>query len=352
MQKLKNIFNLTNITKVLVIFLVGFIYRIIVYHYFGINVFLDYTNSISILYYFGLFSFSVYFDQLFSYQNSVLTYIDYNIKSFNNDSKTANLLFSKDNSIKDISSIQSSSKNKYVRRNSSYTHAHLRPIVNNRGDIFLVPGLDLSKHSSNSLSSTGNSIPNMPSAPKPSNLSTPSTMSPLFPSSQQNDSLVKSRYSRSPIPFSLSRESQWYTTTDSTVTGINPKPIGDTSISEDNNLRKRHSVRRKTFDTADLSDRRRRIIESVQLKIKESNVSKPHRTTICDKILSGLKYVDSHVISKLDNKPTGILDPEYMKERAERERKVFLYEEAQRRKLYEQEKERMARYYARFGKRK
>jgi hypothetical protein len=41
-----------------------------------------------------------------------------------------------------------------------------------------------------------------------------------------------------------------------------------------------------------------------------------------------------------------------MKERAERERKVFLYEEAQRKKLYEQEKERMARYYARFGKRK
>src|SRR4051812_4593897 len=96
MKKLGNIFNLTNIIKVLVIFLIGFISRIFIYHYLDVNVFLEYTHSISILYYSGLSSLLVYFDQLFFYQyNAPLNLELTNIKSFNNYSK-GNQLFQKD----------------------------------------------------------------------------------------------------------------------------------------------------------------------------------------------------------------------------------------------------------------
>ena len=95
MKKLGSIFNLTNIIKILVIFSVGFISRILIYHYFGINVFSEYTHSISILYYLGLSSLSVYFDQLFSYQYSA----PINIKSFDDNLKSS-LLFNKDSTVK------------------------------------------------------------------------------------------------------------------------------------------------------------------------------------------------------------------------------------------------------------
>jgi hypothetical protein len=102
MKKLGNIFNSTNIIKILVIFLIGFIFRIIIYHYLGINVFLDYTHSISILYYLGISSFSVYFDQLFSFQDVIPINIEptnNNIKSFDNNLKSS-LLFNKDSTSK------------------------------------------------------------------------------------------------------------------------------------------------------------------------------------------------------------------------------------------------------------
>ena len=102
MKKITNKFNLTNIIKILVIFSVGFISRIVIYHYLDINVFLDYTNNISILYYFGLSTFSVYFDQLFSYQYSASINVEpiYNkIKIFNNNSEDS-ILFMKDSTLK------------------------------------------------------------------------------------------------------------------------------------------------------------------------------------------------------------------------------------------------------------
>jgi hypothetical protein len=101
MKKLGNVFN-SNIIKILIIFFVGFISRIIIYHYLGINVFSDYTNSISILYYLGISSLSVYFDQLFSFQYSVPINIEptnNNIKSFDDNLKSS-LLFNKDSTIK------------------------------------------------------------------------------------------------------------------------------------------------------------------------------------------------------------------------------------------------------------
>ena len=92
MKNFTNLFNLNNIIKILVIFSIGFIFRIIIYYYLGINVFLDYTNSVSILYYLGLSSFSVYFDHLFSFQYINVEPTNNIIKSFDNNS----LLFNKD----------------------------------------------------------------------------------------------------------------------------------------------------------------------------------------------------------------------------------------------------------------
>ena len=102
MKKLGSVFNSTNIIKILIIFLIGFVSRIIIYHYLDINVFSDYTHSISILYYLGISSFSVYFDQLFSFQYSVPIKVEPTnniIKSFDDNLKSS-LLFNKDSTVK------------------------------------------------------------------------------------------------------------------------------------------------------------------------------------------------------------------------------------------------------------
>ena len=102
MKKLGNIFNSTNIIKILIIFLIGFASRIIIYHYLDINVFSDYTHTISILYYLGISSLSVYFDQLFSLQYSAginIEPINNKIKFFNNNSEDF-ILFNKDSTVK------------------------------------------------------------------------------------------------------------------------------------------------------------------------------------------------------------------------------------------------------------
>lgn len=102
MKKLGNIFNSTNIIKILIIFLIGFASRIIIYHYLDINVFSDYTHSISILYYLGISSLSVYFDQLFSFQYSVLINVEptNNINKSFDDNLKSSLLFNKDSTVK------------------------------------------------------------------------------------------------------------------------------------------------------------------------------------------------------------------------------------------------------------
>jgi len=234
-------------------------------------------------------------------------------KFFNNDPKTFNLLFTKDHNNSsfsqystDHSSRHSKGGRKHFTTNEKY--AYLRPAVNGKGDIILVPGLDIGKHSSNSLSSKDNSdsIPNMPPKPKPSNLSTPSTMSPLFPNSQQSNIFIESYHSRSrsPLPFNMSRESKWYTTTEGSVIHSEPS----VKVSADIDLGKKR--RRDTLDTAYLADRRRRIIESVQFKIKEFNLSKPTtNTSVSGKISSSINYLDSKVVSKLLNEPSGVMDP-------------------------------------------
>ena len=63
------IFNKINITKVLIIFIVGFISRILVNSFFNINVFLDYLNSISVIYYAIMSIFIVVIHEVISYFN-------------------------------------------------------------------------------------------------------------------------------------------------------------------------------------------------------------------------------------------------------------------------------------------
>src|SRR5271169_5109445 len=85
----------SNLIKVLFIFFTAFVFRIIINHYFDVNVFTDYTSYISILYYFSISSLSVYFNQLFSFHLVTYTNVNNinNIIPFNKDYKTTNLLF-------------------------------------------------------------------------------------------------------------------------------------------------------------------------------------------------------------------------------------------------------------------
>jgi hypothetical protein len=71
MKKLKEriiyIFNRVNFSKVLVIFVVGFVSRVLVNNFWNVNVFVDYLNSISLGYYSFMAIFLVLVHELFSY---------------------------------------------------------------------------------------------------------------------------------------------------------------------------------------------------------------------------------------------------------------------------------------------
>ena len=215
MKKLGNVFNLTNIIKILVIFLVGFISRIIINNYFGINVFLDYTSYISILYYFSLSSFSVYFDQVFSFHLTAPTNVEFiNVKYFNNNSNIGNLLFSND--------------------------------CNN-----------------------------------------PISQSPVH----------------YPLRHKIRCKLSWY------------------SLGKD----------KTTFGS-----------------YEEYKLIWDPKTSVWKEVKNFIKW-SFHWI---DNKPTGILDPRHMEVRAELERRAYLQRQAEYKERARQQDEYMARYYARFGKRK
>ena len=53
------IFNKRNLVKILTIFIVGFISRIFINHYFGVNVFADCFSFVSTTYYFCMATFTV-----------------------------------------------------------------------------------------------------------------------------------------------------------------------------------------------------------------------------------------------------------------------------------------------------
>lgn len=61
------IFNKSNINKVIIIFIVGFISRALVCYFYGINVYIEYLNKISIIYYMYMALFIVIAGELISY---------------------------------------------------------------------------------------------------------------------------------------------------------------------------------------------------------------------------------------------------------------------------------------------
>lgn len=65
------IFNRPNFTKLIIIFFIGFFSRLLINHFFHVNVFYDYFNYGSLIYY--LLSISILLDIIFS--------LDYNIDS-------------------------------------------------------------------------------------------------------------------------------------------------------------------------------------------------------------------------------------------------------------------------------
>jgi len=292
MKKVFSINIKTFLLKVLIIFLIGFAFRIIIHDYLGINVLLDYTNNISILYYLSLLLLTVYIDQIFSF-NLYIPVDSINITSFKDDYKITNLLFTKDYrngssspSSTDHSSGCSKTNRKSVTINSKYIY--LRPAINGKGDMILVTGLNIGKHGSF----------NMPPTPKPSNLSTPSTMSPLFPTSSESVPLNELDFYRSPKSSNLSHE-----------------------------LPKRY-----TLDSIDFADRRRKVIESAEQKIKESNINKPtKKPCVLSKVSYSLSCGDSHRTPKLIKEPRGNTD-------------IISQEMAEKKKRKERDLERRAFY--------
>ena len=64
---LGKIFSRLNTIKILVIFVVGFVSRVLVNYFWDVNVFVDYLNSISLGYYGFMATFVVLVNELFSY---------------------------------------------------------------------------------------------------------------------------------------------------------------------------------------------------------------------------------------------------------------------------------------------
>ena len=86
MKEILKIFNKKSIIKIFIIFIVGFIIRIIVNYVYNINVFIDYTNIISIIYYYFMAFFVVTINEvIYQFQfplSSFFSYVFSVIKKF------------------------------------------------------------------------------------------------------------------------------------------------------------------------------------------------------------------------------------------------------------------------------
>lgn len=76
LKKLLKIFNKKSIIKIFIIFIVGFVIRITVNYAYNINVFIDYTNMISIFYYYFMALFAVVINEINS-QFSISSFFGY-----------------------------------------------------------------------------------------------------------------------------------------------------------------------------------------------------------------------------------------------------------------------------------
>jgi hypothetical protein len=201
-----------------------------------------------------MFSFIVYYDQLFSCQyNGPLNVELINTKFFDDYSK-GSLLFQKEstNPSKEFSKI------KYIE-NKTPNYIRMRPSFDKKGNILIIPAIDFSGSNSSSRSSI-----KLPSAPKPTNLSTPSIMSPLFNSEISNSS---PRKSHTVINMSTNQNSS----------SSNSTTLADIRTSRENDF-----VKKNISNPRDLrySDIKREIIKDIQTNIKEAEVIKGAETVI------------------------------------------------------------------------
>jgi hypothetical protein len=78
MKKFLKIFNKKSIIKIFIIFIVGFVIRITVNYAYNINVFIDYTNIISIIYYYFMAFFVVTINEVISqFQSPISSFFSY-----------------------------------------------------------------------------------------------------------------------------------------------------------------------------------------------------------------------------------------------------------------------------------
>jgi hypothetical protein len=59
--------------------------------------------------------------------------------------------------------------------------------------------------------------------------------------------------------------------------------------------------------------------------------------------------LDSKIVSKLLNEPSGVMDPRWPELIEETRRRAHLYKESQRKEYTREYNEKMTRYYVRFG---
>ena len=64
---LSRIFNKPNLNKILIVFVIGLISRIFINYIYNINVFIDYFNKVSIIYYILMFMFIVLIHEIVIY---------------------------------------------------------------------------------------------------------------------------------------------------------------------------------------------------------------------------------------------------------------------------------------------
>lgn len=116
---LTNILTKKNISKILIIFTVGLITRIIINNYFNINVFSSWSNIISLIYYLSMSSFIVFINHLIDFYNfSIIPSLEFltpsNIAKILFGTKNKMTLYGEDTDISGVKSIDNLDSNDFL----------------------------------------------------------------------------------------------------------------------------------------------------------------------------------------------------------------------------------------------
>ena len=322
----RNINRLT-LSKVLVIFVVGLVSRVLVNNFWDVNVFVDYLNSISLLYYGFMSIFVVLVNELYSYIDlKIIPKISKDVFSLSSIRKSISVLISNqgnkgkipisigDNNLVSEKISGNSSKGKVtgvllmgdgissgVREKGVYNYGNKNGNVNPSDvssksrivpfvlgnecvdDVFDVnkneptsrsnheykrrkvsSSLVSAKYSTTSESSIDPRIPRWePVAPKISGLSTPETMSPLFPPSEVNSPRPSQTSLTSEQFKEMVKKGKQHIIASSEVNS--PRPSYKSFTSEE-------------FRKFVIQGRQKDIIASIETKLKEKDFSKPLRS--------------------------------------------------------------------------